>query len=186
VVSLEGLKGQLLLGLNALLSQLLDFSGENGSRSGGGIDTVGLDGDNDTTTNLEEQMGVQADDTSLITVHGLARHDTNTERVNVRLGNISKDAVDHADEHAVLQGVTGILNDGDDIGPVGSHVDKITARAVGEFDSEDGSLGANNIGNVGNGGAGSGTEIENLRSGLHVNGINATEDTSSQLRLCAH
>ena len=34
----------------------------------------------------------------------------------VRLGNIGKDDIDHSDEHAVLVWVTGILNNGDDVG----------------------------------------------------------------------
>jgi len=43
---------------------------------------------------LEEVVSVQSDDTSLI-----------------GLGNIGKDDVDHGEEHSVLVGVTGILND---------------------------------------------------------------------------
>jgi hypothetical protein len=34
----------------------------------------------------------------------------------VRLSNIGKDDIDHADEHAVLVWVPGVLNDGDNVG----------------------------------------------------------------------
>lgn len=66
VVSFEGLEGKLLLRLDALLAQLLDLAGEDGLRRCGRVDTVGLDGDDDTTANLKEEMGVHADDTGLI------------------------------------------------------------------------------------------------------------------------
>ena len=89
VISLEGLKGKLLLGLDALLSHLLHLTGEDGLGGGSRVDTVGLDGDDDTTSNLEEESGVETNDTGLI-----------------GLGNVGENAVDHADEHAVLQRVT--------------------------------------------------------------------------------
>ena len=89
MVTLEGLKGKLLLGLDAHLSQLVDFLCEDGFGGGSRVDTVGLDGDDDTTSNLEEESGVETNDTGLI-----------------GLGNVGENAVDHADEHAVLQRVT--------------------------------------------------------------------------------
>ena len=135
VVTLERLEGKLLLGLDTHLPQLGDFLGENGLRCGGRVDTVSLDGDDDTTADLQEVTSIHSNDTSL-----------------VGLGNVGEDAVDHADEHTVLEGVTGILNNGDDVCAVGGHVDQITARAVGELNSEDGSLRANDVGNVGDGG----------------------------------
>lgn len=121
VVSLEGLQGELLLGLQPLLTHLLHLAGEDSLGSGRAVNAVGLDGNDNTTAVLEEQMGVQADDTSL-----------------VRLGNIGEDAVDHGDEHAVLQRVTGVLDNGDDVGAVSGHVDKVTAGTVGELNSVDG------------------------------------------------
>lgn len=133
VVSLEGLKGKLLLGLDALLSHLLNLTGEDGLGGSGRVDTVGLDGDKDTTTDLQEQVGVKTDDTGL-----------------VRLGNIGEDAVDHADEHTVLKGVTGILDDGNNVGAVSSHVDQVTAGTVRELDSVDGTSGSDDISDVRN------------------------------------
>jgi hypothetical protein len=57
VVTLEGLEGQLLLGLDAHFPELGDFLGEDGFGGGGRVDTVGLDGDDDTASDLEEETG---------------------------------------------------------------------------------------------------------------------------------
>lgn len=165
VVSLERLKGKLLLGLDALLPKLLDLASEDSLRRGSGVDTAGLDGDHDTTTNLEELVGVETDDTGLI-----------------GLGNVGEDAVDHADEHAVLERVTGVLNDGDNVGAVGGHVDKISAGTVGELDSEDGTSRTDDIGNVRDGSTRGSTEVEDLAAGLDVNVVHTTENTGGQLR----
>ena len=164
MVPLERLQSKLLFRLDALLPKLGDLAGEDGLGGGGRVDTAGLDGDDHTTSNLEELVGVETDDTGLI-----------------GLGNIGEDAVDHADEHAVLEGVTGILDDGDDVGTVGGHVDEISAGAVGELDGEDGSLGADDISNVRDGGTGGSTEVEDLGSRAHVDVVDTTEDTGSQL-----
>lgn len=164
MVTLEGFKGKLLLGLDAHLPQLGDFLGEDGLRCGSRVDTVGLDGDDDTTADLQEETSVETDNTGLI-----------------GLGNVGEDAVDHADQHTVLEGVTGILNNGDDVCAVGGHVDQITTRAVRELNCEDGSLRTNDIGNVGDGGTGSSTKVENLGSRAHVDVVDTTKDTGSQL-----
>ena len=92
MISLERFQGKLLLGLDASLPELIHFCGEDGLRRGGRINAVSLDGDENTAANLEEVLGVEDDDTGLI-----------------GLGNIGEDAIDHADEHAVLQWVTGVL-----------------------------------------------------------------------------
>ena len=110
-------------------------------------------------------MGVETDDTGLI-----------------GLGNVGEDAVDHADEHAVLERVTGVLNDGDNVGAVGGHVDKISAGTVGELDSEDGTSRTDDIGNVRDGSTRGSTEVEDLAAGLDVNVVHTTENTGGQLR----
>lgn len=165
VVSLERLQGKLLLGLDALLPKLLDLASEDGLGRGSGVDTAGLDGDHDTTTNLEELVGVETDNTGLI-----------------GLGNVGEDAVDHADEHAVLERVTGVLNDGNNVGAVGGHVDKVSARTVGEFDGEDGTGRSDDIGNVRDGSTRGSTEVEDLAARLDVNVVHTTENTGGQLR----
>jgi len=165
VVSLERLECQLLLRLDPLFPELDDLSCENSFRGGGTVNAVGLDRDHDAATNFEELVGVQSNDTGL-----------------VRLRNIGEDAVDHRDEHAVLERVASILDDRDDVGAVRSHVDEISARSVREFDGEDSAGRANNIGNVGNGRSRRSTEIKDLTARLHVNLFHSTKDTGSQLR----
>jgi hypothetical protein len=181
VVTLEGLKSQLLLGLDAHLPQLRDFLGEDGLGGSSRVDTVGLDGNDDTTADLQEEGSYD-----LLALHKMkgAREKLTIVTDNtglIGLGNIGKDAVDHADEHAVLEGVTGILDDGDDVCAVGGHVDKVTAGAVGELDGEDGTLGTDNVGNVGNTGTGGGTEVQDLAARAHVDVVDTTKDTGSQL-----
>lgn len=97
------------------------------------------------TTVLEEVMRVEGNDSSLI-----------------RLGNIGKDDVDHGKEHTVLVGVSGVLNDGNDVGSLLGHVDEVSTGSVRELNGVDGSLGSNDIGDVRNGGSGSGSKVENL------------------------
>lgn len=67
----------------------------------------------------------------------------------VGLSNIGKDDINHGDKHAVAEGVTGILNDGDDVGTVGSHANQVTAGTVRELNSVDITGRANNVSNVG-------------------------------------
>lgn len=50
-----------------------------------------------------------------------------------------------------------------------------------ELNCVDGTGRADDIGNVGNGGTGRSTEVEDLGTGLHVDGLETTEDTGSQL-----
>ena len=52
------------------------------------------------STILQKVVRIEGDDTGLIW-----------------LGDVSKDAVDHTNQHTVLQGVSGIFNNGDDIRP---------------------------------------------------------------------
>jgi len=164
VVTLERLQGQLLLRLNLLLTHLLDLLGENNLGLGCAVNTVGLDGDDNTTLVLEEHVGVETDDTGL-----------------VGLGNIGKDDINHGDEHAVAERVTGILNDGDDVGTVSGHADQITTGTVRELDSVDVTGGTDNISDVRDGGTGGGTKVKNLGTGLDVDFVETTENTSSKL-----
>jgi len=77
---------------------------------------------------LEEIVGIDGDNTSLI-----------------GLGNVSKDAIDHRDKHSVLVRVTGVLNDGDDVGTFLGNTDEITSGSVGEFNSIHQTFRSNNI-----------------------------------------
>lgn len=164
MITFERLQSQLLLGLDPLLSHLLDFAGENNLRLGGTVDTVGLDGDDDTTTLLEEHVSVQANNTSL-----------------VGLGNIGEDNVNHRYQHTVTEGVTCVINNGDDVGTVGGHADQVTTRTVRELDGVDVTSRSNNISNVTDGGTAGRTKVQNLRARLHVDIIETTQDTGSKL-----
>lgn len=124
-------KCQLFLWFYPLLSHLCDFSGENNLCLGRTIDTVGLDTDNDTTTSLQEKMGIQSDNSGLI-----------------RLSNIGEDYIDHPDQHPVSKRMSSIFNNWDDVGTVSGHSNKITARSVGEFNSINSSSGSNDISNM--------------------------------------
>lgn len=164
VITFERLQSQLLLGLDPLLSHLLDFAGENNLRLGGTVDTVGLDGDDDTTTLLEEHVSVQTNNTGL-----------------VGLGNIGEDNVNHRYQHTVTKGVTGVVDNGDNVGTVGGHADQITTGTVRELDGVDVTSRSNNISNVTDGGTAGGTKVQNLRARLHVDIIKTTQNTSSKL-----
>lgn len=109
-------------------------------------------------------MCVEADDTGLIW-----------------LSDVGEDAINHADEHAVFEWVTGVLNNGDDVGAVRSHVDQIATGTVGELDGEDSASWANDVGDMRDRGARCRTQVKHLAAGLHVNVLQSTQDTSGQL-----
>jgi hypothetical protein len=116
-------------------------------------------------TSLEEILSVVSNDTSLI-----------------GLSNIGEDDVDHADEHAVLEGITGIINDRDDVSTALSHVDKITTRTERELNGVDHTLGTDKIRDVGDGSTGSTTEVKNLRTRANIDVLDTTDDGGSKLR----
>jgi len=99
----------------------------------------------------------------------------------VRLRHVGKDAVDHADQHAVLEWVTRILNDGNDVCAVCGHVDQISAATVGELNGEDCPSRTDNVRDVGNAGTGCGTEVEHFAARLHVDIFETAEDAGRKL-----
>lgn len=110
-------KSELFLRLDVLCPQLLDLLGKDSLGSSSAVDTIGLDGDNNTTANLQEHVGVEGNNTGLI-----------------RLSNIGEDAVDHGDQHSVSEGVSGVFDNRNNVGSALSHVDKITSTSVRELD----------------------------------------------------
>jgi hypothetical protein len=86
---------RLTLRFDPLLPHDVHFTCEHLSGRRGGIDTVGLDGNDDGAAVLEEVVRVEGDDAGL-----------------VRLGDVGEDDVDHLDEHAVFLRVAGIFDDG--------------------------------------------------------------------------
>lgn len=154
------LKGELLQRLEVLFLQFANLSAEHSLGCGSGINTAGLDGNYGMSAILEEVVRVERNNTCLI-----------------GLGNIGKDTVDHTHEHAVLQRVTSILDNGDDVGAGFGNIDKITAGSVGEFDSVDGTGGPDDVGHVRNRGTGGGTKIQNLGARLDPEVVNTTENS---------
>lgn len=157
-------KCELLSRLNLLVSHLLHLAREDNFGLGSAVNTVGLDTDESTTAGLEEKMGVETDNTGL-----------------VGLGNIGKDDIDHANKHAVAEWVTGVIDNGDNVGTVGGHADQVTTGAVGELDGVDSSGRSDNISDVADGGTAGSAEIENLGTGLDEDIVETTKDTGSQL-----
>ena len=165
VVTLEGLEGHLLLGLEAEALHLGDLSGEDLGGGGGGVNAVGLDANHESSSLLEVVLGVDTENTGL-----------------VGLGNIHEDAVDEpGDEHAVLQGVTGILEDGDNVGATLGHLLKVATAALRELNGVDDTLGADKIGNVGDGGTAGSSEVQHGGAGLHADSLNTVVDGGGQL-----
>ncbi|EEQ39623.1 hypothetical protein CLUG_03750 [Clavispora lusitaniae ATCC 42720] len=164
MVSFIRLQGQSLQRLNSLFSQLSHFSSENSFSINGRVNTVGLDGDDNSTLVLQEQVGVQGDNTS-----------------SVRLGHISENGVDHTDQHTVLLWVTSVVNDWDDIRSLLSHADQLSTWSVRKFNCVNQTFRANHIRNVGDRSTRGSTQVQNLLSWSNAQLINTTHNTSSQL-----
>jgi hypothetical protein len=164
VISLIWFQSQLFLGLDTFFLELLNFTSEDGGRINSRVNAGSLDGDDNVTIVLQEVVSIECDDTSLI-----------------RLGNISKDNIDHRDKHTVLVGVTSIFNDWDNVCSLLGHVDQITSRSVRELNGIDSTFGTNNVSNVRDGSTRGSTEIEDLLSRSNVDVVDTTKDTSSDL-----
>mmetsp|Transcript_17504 Transcript_17504/g.44785 ORF Transcript_17504/g.44785 Transcript_17504/m.44785 type:complete len:348 (+) Transcript_17504:77-1120(+) len=164
VVSLVGLERDLLERLEVFLFQALHLFGEYGLGRGGRVDAVGLDRDDAVPLVLEEEVRVERYDARL-----------------VRLRHIGEDNVDHSDQHAVLQRVARVLDDGDHVGPLLGHVDQVAAGAVRELDRVDNARLADNVGDVRDGGARGGTEVEDLGTRLDPKVVHATQHSGGEL-----
>ena len=159
VITLIRLEVDLLDRSESLLTERFDLLGENLLRRHGRVNAACLDRDAEVTTVLDEHGSVQTEDSSLI-----------------RLGNIRENAVDHGDEHAIFLGMSCVFDNRDDISALLSHVDEVTAGALGELNSVNGTGRANQVRDVGHSSAGSTTEVENLEARLHVDVSNAGND----------
>lgn len=164
VVSFVGLQGDSLDWSEPLLLELLNLGGVDDLWGESGIDTGGLDGNHEMTAVLYELGGVEAKNTGLIW-----------------LCDIGEDDVDHWHEHSVLLGMSGILDDGDDVGPLLGHVHEVSTGTLGELNGVDASLWANKVGNMGHSSSGSASEVEHLTTRLHVDVANTSDDSGSNL-----
>ena len=66
----------------------------------------------------------------------------------IRLRNICENDIDHTNEHTITKGLSGVLDDWDNVGTVCSHVDEVSARPMREFNREDCACRTNDIRNV--------------------------------------
>mmetsp|Transcript_13796 Transcript_13796/g.17847 ORF Transcript_13796/g.17847 Transcript_13796/m.17847 type:complete len:291 (-) Transcript_13796:33-905(-) len=164
MIPLVRLQRQLFQRLKILTLKLANLPPKHRLRRGRAIDTTGLNGNHRMTPLLQKVMRVQ-------------RHDTGL----VRLGDVGEDAVDHSDEHAVFEGVAGVLDDGDDVGAAFGHGEEVAAGTVGEFDGVDVALGTDDVGDVGDGGSGGGAEVEDLGAGFDPDVVHSAEDGGGEL-----
>lgn len=139
LTSLKGLQRQLLNRLDPLLLHLLHLPRKHRLRRRRAINTIRFHGNHYSPPDFQIQVCVQAHNTRLIWL----RH-------------VCEDDVYHGDEHAVAERVARVFDNGDDVRAVRSHVNEISAGAVREFDGEDRAFGADDVGDVGDGGAGCG------------------------------
>lgn len=77
--------------------------------------------------------------------------------------------------------MSGVFDNGDDVGAVGGHVDQVTTGAVGELNCKDYSLGAYYVRNVADGGSGGCTQVEDFASGTDEDLVEAAEDAGCKL-----
>lgn len=128
VVTLVGLEGDTLDGAELLFLELFNLLSVDDLGGLGRINARSLDGDNEVASVLDEHASVKAENTGLI-----------------GLGNISEDHIDHRYEHSVLLGVSGVFNDGNDVGSLLCHVHEVTAGSLREFNCINCALLFNNI-----------------------------------------
>jgi len=164
VIAVIRLEGQLLLGLKLVLLETVALGGVDDVGGGGGINAIGLDGDDELATVLQEHGSVERDDTGLI-----------------RLRDIGEDAIDHADQHAVAERLAGVLDDRDDVRALLGHVGKITSRAVRELNSINNAIRADHVRNMRNSGTRRTTQVQDSHTRLDRHVTDAADDRSSNL-----
>jgi len=162
VVSLVWLQSQLLERFEIFILQFAHFPTKDRFRRRRTVNATGLDGNDRVSPIFQKVMGIERDDARLI---GL-RH-------------IGKDDINHADEHAVFEGVPGVFNDWNDVGALLGNAEEVASRTMREFDSVDGAAGTNNVADMGNGGASGSSKVKNLGAWFDPNIVNTTEDSGS-------
>eukprot|EP01033_Poteriospumella_lacustris_P012096 gene12096-gene12955 len=145
MVTLVRLQRQLFLGLQLFFLQLLYFAREHGLRRSRRVDTRRLDRNHEVTTSLEEVMRIQRHDTSL-----------------VRLCHVRENCVHHTHQHTILQRVSGVFDDRNDVRARLRHVDQVATRSERELDCIYTSRRTHNVRHVRYRGTGRTTEIVNV------------------------
>lgn len=164
VITLIRLQGHLLDRAELLLAEDLHLVGVDDFWGEGRVNARCLNSDDEVTSVLDEHAGVQTKNTGLIW-----------------LGDISENHITHGHEHSVLLGVSGVLDNRDDICSLLSHVDQVTSDTLREFDGVDGALGANEVRDVRYSGARGGANVKDLAARLDIDVIDTTCNTGGQL-----
>ena len=120
MVTLVRLQRQLLQRLKLLLLQLLHLRRKHSLRRGRRVDARRLDRNDAVASVLQEVLGIDADDTRLI-----------------RLRHIREDGVHHTDENTVLERMTSIFDDGNDVCASFGDIQQVTAGTMGELHGVD-------------------------------------------------
>ena len=165
MIPLERLEGELLLRLHHLLPHLVDLERKDLLGRFRAVNAIGLDRHDDPAALLQEQMRIQSYDARLI-----------------RLRHVGEHYVDHADEHAVFEGVARILDDGDDVCALRREADKVAPAAVGELDRVHDARGAHNVGHVRHGRARRCAKVEHFTARAYVDVVEAAENACGELR----
>mmetsp|Transcript_9287 Transcript_9287/g.27687 ORF Transcript_9287/g.27687 Transcript_9287/m.27687 type:complete len:235 (-) Transcript_9287:1818-2522(-) len=114
---------------------------------------------------LQEVMGIQGNNTCLI-----------------RLCDVSKDAINHANQHAVFQRVSGILYNWNNVGSQLGNAQKIASGTMRELYGIHGSILSDNIRNVGDRSSSCSTNVKDFRAGFDPNIVNTAQNSSGDLR----
>lgn len=84
----------------------------------------------------------------------------------IRLGNVSKYSVHHAHKHAVLERVSRVLDDGNDVRAGLGHVNQVSAGTVRKLNRVHAPRRPCNVRDVRNSGAGGCAQVKHLRRGM--------------------
>lgn len=164
MITFVGLQRELFLWFKFICLHLLHLSGKDSLWLRCGINAGCLDGDDEMAAILKEMLCIQCHNTTLI-----------------RLCHIGKDGIDHADQHAILVWMTGVLNNGNNVGTLLGHINQITARTVRELNGIDKTLRSNNIGYVRHSCARGATQVQHLGARWHVYLLHTAENGCGQL-----
>lgn len=113
MVSFIGLQGQLLFRGQAIFFEFVYLVSKHNIRLICGVNTVGFEGNQELSTVFQVHMRVFRNDTGLI-----------------RLSNISENNIDHPDNESIIQRLSSIMDDWDNIGSLLGHIDQISTHSM--------------------------------------------------------
>ena len=163
MISLVWFKHLLFQRLEILFLQVGNSPSEDSIRNCCNVNTRRLNSNDGMTTILQEVVSIEHQHSCLI-----------------RLSHIGKDAVHHTNQHAVLERVSGILNDGNDVGAGLGHFDEITAGALRKFHGIDSSTRSNDhVTDVTDQCSSSSSNVKNLETWLDPDTTDSSQCGSS-------